>query len=60
MEQQTNVHRKMLAAATSSILIEYGFDTVENEVLGTLTEMLQACKFYIYLFLVFHSIYKIL
>lgn len=44
MDQQTSVYRKMLAAAISSILMEYGFDTVEKDALGTLTEMLQACK----------------
>lgn len=35
----------MLAATISSILLEYGFDTVEKESLGTLTEMLQACMY---------------
>ncbi|KAL1501055.1 hypothetical protein ABEB36_006454 [Hypothenemus hampei] len=42
MEQQTNPYRKMLAAAASSVIKEVGFDTVEKEALGTLTEMLQA------------------
>ncbi|KAJ8966317.1 hypothetical protein NQ314_003582 [Rhamnusium bicolor] len=42
MEQQINIYRKMLAAAVSSILLEHGFDTVEKESLGTLTEMIQA------------------
>ncbi|KAJ8924294.1 hypothetical protein NQ315_007087 [Exocentrus adspersus] len=42
MEQQVNVYRKMLAGAISGILLEQGFDTVEKECLGTLTEMLQA------------------
>lgn len=45
MEQQVNVYRKMLAAAVSSVLLEYGVDTVEKEALGTLTEMLQACTY---------------
>lgn len=45
MDQQVNVYRKMLAAAISSILLEYGFDSVEKECLGTLTEMLQACMY---------------
>lgn len=44
MDQQGNVHRRMLAAAVSSVLTEYGYDSVEKEALGTLTEMLQACK----------------
>lgn len=48
MEQQVNIYRKMLAAAASSILLEYGFDTVEKEALGTLTEMLQACMLSLY------------
>lgn len=43
--EQVNVYRKMLAATISSILLEYGFDTVEKECLGTLTEMLQACMY---------------
>ncbi|KAJ8955725.1 hypothetical protein NQ318_008597 [Aromia moschata] len=42
MDQQVNMYRKMLAAAVSSILLEHGFDTVEKECLGTLTEMIQA------------------
>lgn len=42
MEQQINVYRKMLAAAVSSILMEKGFDSVETDALGTLTEMIQA------------------
>lgn len=44
MDQQVNVYRKMLAAAVSSILIEYDFDCVDKEVLGSLTEMMQACR----------------
>lgn len=44
MEEQRNVYRKMLTVAISSILIETGFDTVDKDVLGTLTEMLQCCK----------------
>ncbi|KAJ8974275.1 hypothetical protein NQ317_019814 [Molorchus minor] len=40
--EQLSVYRKMLAAAVSSILLEYGIDTVEKECLGTLTEMIQA------------------
>ncbi|XP_072377590.1 transcription initiation factor TFIID subunit 8-like isoform X2 [Diabrotica undecimpunctata] len=42
MEHQPNIYRKMLAAAVSSILLEYGVDTVDKECLGTLTEMMQA------------------
>lgn len=45
MDQQSSVYRKMLAAAISSILMEYGCDSIEKECLGTLTEMLQACKY---------------
>ncbi|CAG9821198.1 unnamed protein product [Phaedon cochleariae] len=42
MEPQPNVYRKMLAAAISSMLLEQGYDSVEREALGTLTEMMQA------------------
>lgn len=42
--EQVNVYRKMLAAATSSILMDHGYDSVEKEALGTITEMMQACK----------------
>ncbi|XP_030759424.1 transcription initiation factor TFIID subunit 8-like [Sitophilus oryzae] len=42
MDLQTNPYRKMIAMTVSSILKEANFDTTEKEVLGTLTEMLQA------------------
>ncbi|XP_056633195.1 transcription initiation factor TFIID subunit 8-like [Diorhabda carinulata] len=42
MEQQPNIYRKMIAAAVSSVLLEHGFDAVETDSLGTLTEMMQA------------------
>ncbi|CAG9762626.1 unnamed protein product [Ceutorhynchus assimilis] len=42
MDQQTNPYRKMIAAAVSSVLKESGFDTVEKDALGSLTEMMQA------------------
>lgn len=44
MDQQTNPYRKMIAVSVSSVLKESGFDTVDKDVLGTLTEMMQACK----------------
>lgn len=42
---QENVYRKMLTVAISSILIELGADASDRDVLGTLTEMMQCCKF---------------
>lgn len=42
MEQQTNPFRKMIAVSASSILKEHGFDSVDKDALGTLTEMMQA------------------
>lgn len=45
MEPQVNPYRKMLVAGVSTILLELGIDTAEGEVLETLTEMFQCCKF---------------
>lgn len=42
--QILNTRRKILNQVVSSILVEYGYDTCEKEVLETLTEMLQSCK----------------
>ncbi|CAG9856311.1 unnamed protein product [Phyllotreta striolata] len=42
MDQPVNAYRKMLAAAVSSVLLENGYDSVEKDSLGTLTEMMQA------------------
>ncbi|XP_060536759.1 transcription initiation factor TFIID subunit 8-like [Cylas formicarius] len=42
MDAQTSAYRKMLACTVSSILVEKGFDTVEKDALGSLTEMIQA------------------
>lgn len=43
--QNTCVYRKALAATVSSILSEHGIDSAERECLGTLTELLQCCKY---------------
>lgn len=40
-----NPRRKTLAASVSGMLQEAGFLNVEKAALGTLTEMLQSCKF---------------
>lgn len=45
MDQQTDPHRKMIVMSVSSVLKECGFDTAEKDALGTLTEMMQACKY---------------
>lgn len=45
MEQCTNVYRKMLTAGISSILIALGADAADRDILETLTEMFQCCKY---------------
>lgn len=46
MEQQYSIHRKMLTVAISSLILDQGIDTAEKDALGTLTEILQCCKYY--------------
>lgn len=49
-----NPRRKILQMAVSTILLESGFDAVDKDVLETLTEMLQSCKF-LYFSLILHD-----
>lgn len=39
-----NPRRKILQMATSTVLMESGFDSVEKDALETVTEMLQSSK----------------
>lgn len=43
-ESQCSPYRKMIAMTVSIIAKEAGFDSVDKDALGTLTEMMQACK----------------
>lgn len=45
MEQCPNVYRKMLTAGISSVLVALGVDAADRDVLETLTEMIQCCKY---------------
>ncbi|VEN34029.1 unnamed protein product [Callosobruchus maculatus] len=42
MDPHQSSYRKVLSAAVASTLLENGFDTVDKDCLGTLTEMMQA------------------
>ncbi|CAH1990960.1 unnamed protein product [Acanthoscelides obtectus] len=42
MDPHQSSYRKVLSAAVASVLLETGFDTVDKDCLGTLTEMMQA------------------
>lgn len=44
-EQQCSPYRKMIAMTVSIIAKEAGFDSIDKDALGTLTEMMQACKY---------------
>ena len=42
----TNPRRKILTNAVGGILQETGFTSAEKAAVGTLTEMLQSCKYF--------------
>lgn len=42
-ESQCSPYRKMIAMTVSIIAKEAGFDSIDKDALGTLTEMMQAC-----------------
>lgn len=47
--EPAKVRRKILSVAVSSLLVETGFDAIDNSSLETLTEIIQSCKYSFYI-----------
>ena len=47
--EELNTRRKVLNRVICTLLVEAGFDSAEKETVETLTEMLQACEYILFL-----------
>lgn len=49
MEAHITCRRRALTSAIASLLLEMGIDCAEKQVMESLTELLQSCKYHVYL-----------
>ena len=52
MEAHLTCRRKALTTAIGNLLLEMGVDCVEKQVIESLTEILQSCKYYFCLYVI--------